>query len=69
MTPIQAQIELALPQRNTAEAVFRVSTEGLDPARILLQRRVTGNVFGRGGGGYEFLYEGGIPLEFVERMR
>jgi hypothetical protein len=69
LSPLQAQIELALPQKNTASALFEVTTEGLDPSKIILQRRVTGNVYNRGGGGIEILYDGPIPLENVRRVR
>jgi hypothetical protein len=69
LSRLQAQIELALPQKNTASALFEVTTEGLDPSRIILQRRVPGNVFNRGGGGFEILYDGPIPLENVRRVR
>ena len=66
---MRAQIELALPQENTATAVFRVSIKNLDLSKILLQRRVTGNVNLRGGGGYEVLHDGSISLEHVTRIR
>ncbi|MFN3712212.1 MAG: RHS repeat-associated core domain-containing protein [Alcanivoracaceae bacterium] len=69
LTPLQAQIELALPQNNTAGALFEISTKGLNPSKVLLQRDVTGNVFNRGGGGFEILFDGPIPLEFVTRIK
>jgi len=69
LTPLQAQIELALPPKNTAQALFRISTKGLDQSKILLQRRVPGNVFNRAGGGFEVLFEGPIPLEHVTRFK
>jgi len=69
LTPLQSQIELALPQKNTGKALFEITTRGLDPSKLLLQQRVPGNVFNRGGGGVEILYEGPIPLENVRRVR
>jgi RHS repeat-associated protein len=69
LSPTQAGIELALPQTNTAGAVFRVDTSALDPANISMVRQVTGNVLGRGGGGTEILYEGRVPLDAVTRVR
>ena len=69
LTSLQAQIELALPQGNTGGSLFQISTEGLDTSKVMLQRRVPGNVFNRGGGGYEVLYNGPIPLENVTRIR
>lgn len=62
LTPLQAQLELALPQKNTGSALLRVSTEGLDPAKFMMQRRVTGNVLSRPGGGMEILYDGPIDV-------
>lgn len=69
LSPLQAQIELALPQKNTAQAMFEISTDGLSSSKVILQRRVTGNVFNRGGGGTEILYDGTIPLDNVKRIR
>lgn len=69
LTPMQAQIELALPPHNSGTAVFRVNADGLDPGQVILQRRVTGNVFSRGGGGWELVYDGTVPLDYVERIR
>jgi len=69
LSPIQAQIELALPQKNTAKALFEVNAKALDPSKISNARRVTGNVFNRGGGGTEMLYEGTIPLDAIKRIK
>ena len=69
LSPIQAQIELALPQKNTATSLFQISTDGLDSSKVLINRRVNGNVFDRGGGGTEILYNGTIPLENVKRIK
>lgn len=69
LSPTQAGVELALPQRNTAEAVFEVSTKALDPSKVSRTGRVTGNVLGRGGGGTEILYEGTIPRGSFTRVR
>jgi hypothetical protein len=69
LSPIQAGIELALPQANTAGALFRVPTSALEAGQILRVGPVTGNVLGRGGGGIEILYNGEIPLNFVTRVR
>lgn len=69
LSPIQAGIELALPQTNTAGALFRVSTSALESSQISRIGAVTGNVLGRGGGGIEVLYNGEIPLNLVTRVR
>jgi hypothetical protein len=69
LSPTQAGIELALPQTNTAGALFRVPTSALNAGQISRIGSVTGNVLGRGGGGIELLYEGRVPLDLVERLR
>ncbi len=69
LSPTQAGIELALPQTNTAEAVFEVSIEALDPSKISRFGLVAGNFLGRGGGGYELLYDGTIPRGAFRRVR
>ena len=68
LSPTQAQIELALPAGNTAAAAFRVDLGSIDPAQVQLQHRVTGNVHGRAGGGFEIVIEGPIREGF-ERIR
>ena len=62
MPPLRAQLELALPPHNTAEVVFPVLKQWLEPSRVLLIRRVTGNFYNRPGGGIEVLYRGIIKL-------
>jgi hypothetical protein len=69
LSPLQAGIELALPQTNTAGALFRVPTSALNSGQILRVGPVTGNVLGRGGGGIEVVYSGEIPLNLVTRVR
>lgn len=69
LSPTQAGIELALPQRNTAQAVFEVSAKALNPSKISRTGRVAGNVNSRGGGGTEILYEGAIPRGAFRRVR
>lgn len=69
LSPLQAGIELALPQTNTAGALFRVPSSALEAGQILRVGPVTGNVLGRGGGGVEVLYSGEVPLNFVTRVR
>jgi hypothetical protein len=69
LQPLQAGVELALPQANTAGAIFRVPSSALIPDNILRIGRVTGNVLGRAGGGIEIQYGGSIPIEFVTRVQ
>lgn len=69
LSPLQAQLDLALPKSNTAEAVFRVNTAALDRSRIEMIRRVTGNVFNRPGGGTELLYRGTVNLGNFKRIK
>ena len=59
-TPLQARLELALPLTNTAEVVIPVPKRLLDPNRVILIRRVTGNLYNAPGGGVEVLYRGTI---------
>ena len=68
-TPIQAQVDLALPQNNTGEAIFEVRPNTLYPKDFIIQRRVTGNVFFRGGGGYEMIHKGAIPINNIRRIK
>lgn len=68
-TPIQAQVDLALPQNNTGEAIFEVRPNTLYPKDFIIQRRVTGNVFFRGGGGYEMIHKGAIPINNIQRIK
>ena len=58
LSPLQAQIELALPAKNTATAVFAVDAQALPT--LLRSGRVTGNVFNRAGGGFEFVFGGPV---------
>lgn len=69
LSPVQSQIELALPQRNNASALFEIDLNGLNASRVLREGRVTGNILRRGGGGTEIMYDGPIPLEYVRRIR
>lgn len=60
LSPLQAQIELALPaNRALPNSILRIDVSGLKPSLI---RRVTGNLPGYGpGGGTEFLFDQFIP--------
>jgi len=69
LQPLQAGIELGLPQTNTATALFQVQTSALDAAEILRVGPVTGNMLGRAGGGIEIMYNGRVPLEAVQRIK
>lgn len=65
LTPLQAQIELALPNTNTATTVIEVSSEAINPENIVRSGNVTGNVFGKGGGGVEVIYRGQINKDLL----
>ncbi len=69
LSPLQAQLELALPPHNTAVAVFEVDTSALIRSRIVRVGRVVGNVYRRPGGGTEIVYEGIIPRKAFRRIR
>ncbi len=68
LSPLQAQIELALPvNRALPNSLLRVNTSGLDP---ILIRRVQGNLPGLGaGGGTEFLFNQTIPSSAIKIIR
>ena len=68
-TPLQAQIELALPQNNNGGAIIEVRPNTLYPKDFLIQRNVTGNVYNRGGGGYEMIYNGWISKDNIFRIK
>ncbi len=60
LSRVGALNDLALPRTPN----FRIDINGaiLDPNKIMLIRRVTGNVYGQGGGGWEIIYKGSLNL-------
>ncbi len=73
LSPIQAQIELALPvNRSLPNAVLKIDAQGLSRAGInpaLGPRQVQGNLPGFGaGGGTELLFDQKIPAQFIQRI-
>jgi RHS repeat-associated protein len=68
LSPLQAQIELALPaNRALPTSVLKINVTGLDP---VLVRRVTGNLPGMGaGGGTEFLFNQPIPSNLIQIIK
>ena len=68
-SPIQAQIDLALPPHNTGTALLEIRPNTLYPKDFILMRPVTGNVYNRGGGGYEMIYKGTIHSEKIIRIK
>ena len=68
LTPLQAQIELALPaNRALPNSILRINTSGLGTQG---KRRVQGNLPGLGaGGGTEFLFNKHIPANAIEIMK
>lgn len=69
MSPLQARIELALPQYNTATSLFELDFSALNSSQIQMMRRVTGSVYNQGGGGFEILYNGTVDLSSITRIR
>lgn len=67
--PIRAQIDLALPQSNTAESLIQLKPNSIYPKNMLIQRNITGNVYMRGGGGFEIIYKGSINTEYLFRVK
>ena len=68
-TPIQARIDLALPPGNTGDALIMVKPNSVYPKDIIYQGNVQGNIYGRGGGGYEMIYKGTINTKYLLRLR
>jgi RHS repeat-associated protein len=74
LSPIQAQIELALPaNRQLPGSLLRIDAGALEKAGIspfIGPRRVQGNLPGLGsGGGTEFLFNQNIPSQFIQKVR
>jgi hypothetical protein len=65
LSPLQAQIELALPaNRALPTSILRIDVSGFSPSII---RRVQGNLPGMGaGGGMEFLFKQNIPSNLIK---
>lgn len=68
LSPLQAQIELALPaNRALPNSILRIDASGLSPSLI---RRVSGNLPGYGaGGGTEFLFNQHIPANLIKILK
>jgi RHS repeat-associated protein len=60
LNKVTASIDLALPK--VPNFRIDVPSSNFDPSKILIIRSVNGNVFNKGGGGWEILYKG--PLAF-----
>ncbi len=74
LSPLQAQIELALPaNRALPNSLIRIDAAGLRRAGInpiIGPRRVQGNLPGLGaGGGTEFIFNQNIPSSFIKIIR
>jgi len=74
LSPLQAQIELALPaNRSLPDSLLRIDVGALENAGIspfVGPRRVQGNLPGLGaGGGTEFLFNQNIPSQFIWKVR
>jgi hypothetical protein len=68
LSPLQAQIELALPaNRSLPNSLLGINTTGISPISI---RRVQGNLPGLGGGGgTEFLFKQTIPPSSIKIIK
>lgn len=73
LSPLQAQIELALVNRPPPGSLLRIDARALETAGIspfVGPRRVQGNLPGLGaGGGTEFLFNQNIPSQFIQRVK
>jgi hypothetical protein len=72
LTPVQAQIELALTSnRGLPDALFEIDVEGLRKIGInpiLGPRSVAGGNFGAGGG-VEIIFNKPIPAKYLIRLK
>ncbi len=68
LSPLQAQIELALPaNRALPNSIIRIDASKMNPTLI---RRVSGNLPGYGpGGGTEFLFNQHIPASLIKIIK
>lgn len=71
LSPLQAQIDLALPpNRGLPGAVFEINAGGLRQAGInVSQPQQVGRMFNMPGGGQEVLIRGNVPPEFIRRIK
>jgi hypothetical protein len=67
MSPLQAQIDLALPpNRGLPDALLRIDLEGLRKAGFQIPEVTqVGRSFGMPGGGFEMQFPYAIPPEFI----
>jgi len=68
-TAIQAQLDLSLPSDNSAQSLIKIKPNSVYPNNFIIQRTVNGNVYGRPGGGYEFIYKGTIDAKYLLRLK
>lgn len=68
LTPLRAQLDLALPRSNSAQAIFEVDTSLINQEPVLV-RPVTGNVFYRPGGGTEYIFGRPFPSGSFTRVQ
>lgn len=68
LTPLQAQIELALSaSKPLPTSILQVNVTGLTPAIV---RNVQGNLTGLGaGGGMEFIFNQNIPASLIKIIK
>jgi len=58
-----------MPQNNNGTALIEIQPNTLYPTDFIIQRNVTGNVYNRGGGGFEMIYKGTIPQKHLIRLK
>ena len=68
LSPLRAQLDLALPRSNSAQAIFEVDTSLINQEPVLV-RPVTGNVFYRPGGGTEYIFGRPFPSGSFTRVQ
>ncbi len=63
LSRVGALNDLALPKVTNFRLDITTTGTNFDPNKIMLIRRVTGNIFGQGGGGWEIIYKGPLNLD------
>ena len=63
LSSIGARNDLALPRTPNVRIDINTTSPNFNPDNIMIIRRVTGNVYGQGGGGWEVLYKGPIDID------
>lgn len=65
LTKLSSKIDLSLESSRNFRIDIQTTVPDFDYNKVQILRRVTGNVFGQGGGGWEIIYQGSIDVSKV----